>query len=457
MSVTGLYLHDAALAVASGGSLVAAAPSIVLADPSRPLSIGQPGRDVARLTPRLVSTEHWALLARQAGRATPETIAVCRAELARRIDTTLRSAPLQCAVSAQYDGALGALLAVARLAGIDIGGFHDAAVLAVAASGISASTLVLEIGLAHVSVTRVEVIDGEARRRAAVIRRGVGRLALQQAWLRMIGEAMVLATRFDPLHDAATEQRLYDQLDESAAIAARDGTCRIELATGRELVHVELGRDQFVEAARDIYRSIASALHELRPAGQRVNVLLDEACLDLPGLLECLLEMRGCRILGHSSALVARAATLLSNEPEADGTVSVQRGCRNNLELESAREIDFGGREPMRQIPPSHALWEGRAIALPRRGFLEIGRAPDADGIRLAEGLTGVSRLHCSLHADTEGVTLVPHTPQGTWLNEERVLGRVRVSSGDRLRIGTPGVVIDLIAVGVTSDGTSQG
>jgi predicted component of type VI protein secretion system len=65
--------------------------------------------------------------------------------------------------------------------------------------------------------------------------------------------------------------------------------------------------------------------------------------------------------------------------------------------------------------------------------------------------------LHCSLRGDAEGIVLVPHSPQGTWLNDERVRGRVRLQSGDRLRVGTPGVLIELIAVGGAGHGTTQG
>ena len=39
-----------------------------------------------------------------------------------------------------------------------------------------------------------------------------GWLALQQAWLDLIAAAFVRKTRFDPLHEAASEQRLWDGL-----------------------------------------------------------------------------------------------------------------------------------------------------------------------------------------------------------------------------------------------------
>lgn len=455
MKATGLHWHDAAFALADGGSLVSIAPSIVRADPAAPHTIGQPAKTIARLSPRLVSAEHWAAIARDGQRVTPQVINVARGELAQRIDGPLRARPLQCAVSATYDHALGTLLAIGRLEGLAIGGFHDAAVLAVAATGLQSATLVLELGLAHAAVTRVECGDNEARRHTAVVRRGVGLLALQQRWLRMIAEAMVSATRFDPLHDGASEQRLFDALERAAAHAAESGSCLVELPTAGEPASVELGRDRFVESSADILRGIAGAVRDLRPAGQPVNLLCDESLLQVPGMLEQLAELRECRLLTHSSGLVARAASLLTEQADENGVVTLQRGCPLSTVLEPAREAVGLNRVSVNDRPPTHALWDGRAVALPSRGALEIGRDVGAEGIRLAEGLTGVSRLHCSLRTESGQVTLIPHTAQAIWLNDERVQGRVPVRSKDRLRLGSPGVIIDLIAVGELRDGPS--
>jgi pSer/pThr/pTyr-binding forkhead associated (FHA) protein len=62
-----------------------------------------------------------------------------------------------------------------------------------------------------------------------------------------------------------------------------------------------------------------------------------------------------------------------------------------------------------------------------------VGRAPRADFI-LEAAL--VSRLHCRLEAGTENLEVVDlDSTNGTFVNDKRV-GRARLASGDRLRIG---------------------
>jgi pSer/pThr/pTyr-binding forkhead associated (FHA) protein len=46
------------------------------------------------------------------------------------------------------------------------------------------------------------------------------------------------------------------------------------------------------------------------------------------------------------------------------------------------------------------------------------------------------------------GAVVVDHSRYGTWLNDERVFGRATLRAGDRLRLGRPGVTLELITSG---------
>ena len=452
MRTTGVYLNDAALAVSGWGEPKSVLPSIVHSDPTHPQKIGSPASDVARLTPRLVSADHWTMLMR-AGREVSSGIrSIIRAELRARLAGVSPSGSLQCAVPASLSSeALSVVLALMQQEGFEVGAFHDAASLLVANSGLTGTTIVLEMGLGHVSATRVES-DRDVRRGASTTRYGAGVLALHQCWLQKLAEAMVLHTRFDPLHDGLSEQRLYDGLETAYSTAARTGVAEIALPTGTGVARISFSRDQFAEAASSIYAEALGVLHEHRSAGSRSNIFVDERVVQFPGFLERLASLRGCRVFSYSADLVSRVASDESISAAADGSVSFQRRYSLRPTLDIPTEVDLSEFRSTVDRPPTHALLDGKAVALPS-GILEIGRGLDVDGLRLGEGLAGISRLHCALQGDESGVTLVPYSPQGTWLNEERVRGRVRVCSGDRLRIGTPGVVIELIAVGGADHG----
>jgi pSer/pThr/pTyr-binding forkhead associated (FHA) protein len=65
-----------------------------------------------------------------------------------------------------------------------------------------------------------------------------------------------------------------------------------------------------------------------------------------------------------------------------------------------------------------------------------------------------VSRVHCRLACDAGGAWLEDQSTYGTLLNGERVGGRVALAIGDRLRVGNPGVELELVRV-VDDDGAA--
>ena len=66
----------------------------------------------------------------------------------------------------------------------------------------------------------------------------------------------------------------------------------------------------------------------------------------------------------------------------------------------------------------------------------------------LADSAAGVSALHCVLVREAGAVVVQDRSRYGTFVNGERVAGSAALASGDRLRIGTPGVILELVAVG---------
>jgi hypothetical protein len=448
MRRAGLALDDAALAAALVGA-PQIEPSIVQAAGPQ---AGQSAARVARLTPTQVSTRHWFEVATE---PTPPAAALrsARAELENRLGADRDAASWCIAVPPLFDArSLSQVLAVLRAARVDVSAFVDAGAAVAAGLDLRRSAIVLDIGLHHLAATRVDVDEGEMRRRSALLRTRGGLMALYDGALRLISDGMVLRTRFDPLHDAENEQSLYDQLPGWLATVSAEGSVRVGLDARGERFEVELSRDQFVERAMPFYRELIAIVHELRPAGAALTIVLPELALHLPGLVESLNEFHGCELRVAPLGLAARAAQRIAVERTESGVVRLLRGVpRFEPPVLDAEEDQASGRiAPLsedRAAPPTHLLWSGRAWELTGRA-LPVGRAPGAQGLSLPDGLAGVSRLHCTLRDDGEGIVLVEHSRYGTLVNGERVAGRVRLRAGDVVRVGDPGVELPLIAVG---------
>jgi hypothetical protein len=96
---------------------------------------------------------------------------------------------------------------------------------------------------------------------------------------------------------------------------------------------------------------------------------------------------------------------------------------------------------------PTHLLLGPLARALTANPLV-VGTAPPEDGrgLRLDGETAGISRAHCRLFEAGGEVVLEDLSKYGTFLNGERVVGRVVVAPGDRVRVGSPGRELLLIA-----------
>jgi predicted component of type VI protein secretion system len=81
---------------------------------------------------------------------------------------------------------------------------------------------------------------------------------------------------------------------------------------------------------------------------------------------------------------------------------------------------------------------------------LVVGTAPPAGarGLRLEGATAGVSRAHCRFFESAGESVVEDLSTWGTFVNGERVAGRVVLVAGDKVRVGSPGIELVLIAAG---------
>jgi hypothetical protein len=95
---------------------------------------------------------------------------------------------------------------------------------------------------------------------------------------------------------------------------------------------------------------------------------------------------------------------------------------------------------------PTHLLLGHLARPLTAEPLV-VGTAPpeDSRGLRLDGETTGISRAHCRFFEAGGEVVLEDSSSYGTFVNGERVVERVVVVAGDRVRVGSPGVELLLV------------
>ena len=446
-----IELDDRAVSFARDGLVLSSAPSAVWDGSTGDL----PGANAwsgLRRHPTAASTRHLGSLLSQPV-AADRTVALVAAELVRRL---VAQAPtpeerIWMAVPARASTqGLSAMLAIARNLSLPVDGFVDSAVAAVAALGLERSAIVLEVGLHHAAATYIDRDGAQVRRRRTAMTERGGLMSFYQGWLELVSTTMVKRTRFDPLHDAATEQHLFDSLAGWAREAADQGSANAVLTKGAERFEVALTRDQFAQAAQSLHCELVRMLHELRPAGAPVVLVVPEVIGHLPGLRAELEQFVDCELVSLPDGFAALATSRL-DLPQAASADPVRLLRRLPVSVQQDAAVPVS-RELLsslhgRSVAPSHLLLNGQVYALGAESIV-IGRLPAGPRtIALPDGLAGVSRRHCTLAPEGDDLILVDHSSFGTFVNGERVAERVRVRAGDRVRLGDPGVELTLVRV----------
>ena len=173
---------------------------------------------------------------------------------------------------------LGLLLGITEAAGFAVAGIVESSV-AVGATLPPGTYHFAESCLEQTLVTALEV---DATRASRIAQRAVaesGFLALERAVLEVIVAAFLQESRFDPLHDGATEQLLHDQLAEWLALLARREEISLVI-THRGVRHLAtLQRAAVAEALAPHRVALMQACGD-GPA------LLDDRLARFPGLLD---------------------------------------------------------------------------------------------------------------------------------------------------------------------------
>ncbi len=448
MTAVAIEVVDAGLVPARDGTVAEPSPGVALLDVGG-IVVGREAAAQMRLKPVQAFDRFWSDLSIDP-LPRPVPAARSRADLAHA-----HLARLWSEVAAEGDEALfvvpgtlrspelGLLAGIAEAAGIPVAGYVDLAVAACAPLQAHASVLHLDLQLHQAVLTELggDEVIGRLRLEAAP---RVGLRALQSAWAQLVAEAMVRRTRFDPLHQAVTEQQLHDRLPAWLATLAGAEAVDVEIEASAGTFSVSLRRDQFAFAAEAYYSQLLDLVQSARRAGEAATLVLSPRATLLPGFAaRCAAgaEVEVVSLAEGAAAIGALERRDLIESRAAPALVTALP--RTGLARQAARRAGT-----VQGTAPTHVVFGGKAHALGSEPLC-VGRAPRGERtLAVGEAHAGISQEHCTLIAEDGRVRVRDHSRYGTWLNGARVTGEAALAAGDRLRLGTPGVLLELVAVG---------
>ena len=449
MSVVAAHINDAGITVLDSKRILYREPGFALLDDDQ-LTTGNQAYAAARVKPRRIQHHYWSKLV-TTPLADQRFRHLSAADLAsHQLEQMWR--PL----ASDYDKViivvppymstdnLGLLLGIASEIKLPVIAMVDSAVAATRREYKNAVPVHIDISLHSTSLTRLAQ-PGRTQIERVEILDSCGTYALYDAWIRVVAQAFVQQSRFDPLHTAQTEQMLLNRLGGWLATACSGKTVKLELEYGNLSHEAEIESLELIGAAAPIYQSIASKLRSLYRAEDLPAIQLSDRLARLPGLADMLKARVGGEVFLLEPGATARGA-LARCRDQADSESGI--GLIRQLPWDqTAVEVRSEQLEEEHSARPTHLLFEHMAY--------RIDESPLVLGSQIAEGertiplpaeMPGISRRHCSIRNQNGQRILEDHSRYGTFLNGHRIDGSAVLQVGDTLRLGSPGHELQLIA-----------
>ena len=464
MSLLGLELSDAGILVAGAepagllkidGNSVES-PGFALPGKNR-LIVGKAAEKKAHLYPRQVFNQFWDQLSieplEQPNRYAQNHAEIAFAHFARIWETVKHHGKeMIIGVPGFYTREhLGFILGIARELGMPVRGFVPLAIAAVPQRLPDGLLLHLDLHLHRFEVTRLERA-AQFSRKESISAEGYGLRKLYRRWVDAVAEEFVRSTRFDPLHRAATEQELYDRLPGILRQLYRDTDVYFEMAGGSKAYHVTLTRDLFYRTAAPVFeemRRLVSRFYERHAkAAAGPGLLLTDRIARLPGIKDVLAEIENCSLIelepGAGALGILKFAGLLLEQPAGSSApflTSRPLPDDGSISYEDPQN-DAGG-----QQHPTHILYRHLAYPITEKPLIiGLEKAAGESGIQIKGRIAGVSRKHCTIQLLGNQVVLNDHSTHGTFVDEIPVNGQTKLLLGQKVRVGTPGETLNLIA-----------
>jgi hypothetical protein len=454
MTILAIELNDAAIAVARLGGLVAVEPGCAI-EAGESIAFGDVALRSSRLRPRDANDRYWAdlgisQLARPLSRAR-SAADLAHAQLLQLWQRFGQAADeVLLAVPGSFDREkLALLLGIASACEMPVAGLVDAAVATCDCPYPGWDSVHVEahlhgFGLTRIGLTQRGSIDAPSVEAFEMLNQ-IGVAQLRERWARSIAAAFVAQTRFDPLSDGKTEQRLFDSLPAWLEAFGSLPSATVEFDLGETTRRIQVARKDIVAEAADAYDLLANRVAMARRPGRGLAVRVGSVLAGLPGATERLRRIAGVRVVELPAGAGALGALACANDVRSrpGQTTLVKsltwRAPAGRLSALRPDELEDSVSQATHLLirDTAHPIGEGGLnLRLGEAGRLEIieKRSDDRAEFALRRSETGLRLEHAG---DARVLVNARPAESGT-----------RLASGDRLAIAGSAEEAQLITVG---------
>ena len=364
MAIGIIELNDLGIQVSCDDEITIISPGYALIHNSGELSVGADAMNLTRLLPSWTSNHFWNQLntnpipnARDAIRHNAD-LAFAHLEslwedIKERVDSVIFVVP-----SFYSRSSLSLLLGMAEECGIPTAGVVDLPIAASCDQRLRDVSLYLDIHLHRITLTRISNTLNLSRTNDTTVCE-TGMSALLDRWANAVTNQFIQTSRYDPLHNAKSEQELYKQLPDwiTKFKTKRKNLFNLNIDGLKQSVTISI--DQLMPACAPLFPQIIQSIRKQASTNETTTLLLSHRFNKIPGIKDTLDLLEKIDVIELSSNAAIQGAFNHSEKiiSEGDSITHVV-----NLPIKAKSIVG----EPTTKYRGSHLLYHDHATAIGR-------------------------------------------------------------------------------------------
>ncbi|MGI9308580.1 MAG: FHA domain-containing protein [Gammaproteobacteria bacterium] len=331
---------------------------------------------------------------------------------------------------------LGLLLGFATEIGIPVAGLVDSSVAATRHVYEDRRLVHIDAGLHAIGFAQLSQGEDYVGVATSELTTGTGIVALRRAAADFIAQSFVASSRFDPLHDAKSEQQLFTRLEEWLAHLLANEALSAELEFSGNVFKSRLSA---AELARHLGYFCEPMVQRLRAmlGGVPGAIQVTHILANFPGVLEALSSVAEAEVFVLDPGAAGRGA-IARSQHLSNGGAGFRLIKKLPWDQEALAFAKSDASATDTDSAPSHILYQSKVYRLSDRAFSIGTELPAGEHGLVTASSQGISRRHCTLQLSENRVTVNDHSRFGTFLNGHRVDESAVLQAGDVLTVGAP-------------------
>ena len=445
MALNVIELNDRGIKVGDESGIIVQSPGFALVVDDK-LEVGETAEQQARLQPTNSFNKYWHDLNLEPishGNKFRHYADLAYAQLVHLAEVWEINNDVIFAVPGNFSRQqLAILLGLAQQSPFTTVGVVDSALAAAVTAAQSEHIVFADIQLHQVVLTKLAIVNDHLITEGVVQIPGVGNQNFMNLMMQIATDIFIQQCRFNPQHNAESEQQLYNELPKWLLQDVKEKTLQLELKSASAKHTAKLPRATLISSLNEYYKKINEQISAIT-LDNNTQLLLSKALSELPGFQASLNQ--NCSVAIVEDHLVNAACyqyrDIINSSDEGIHLVT-------KFPVESLGPKETESDTPEATDNPTHALFLNRAISI---STIEI-----KNNVQLNGSVPAVKVIVMNIENLPESLGRIDKRSNGVYLNsgeqevflnDKPVTGEQLLVLGDRIRFASDGEEISLIKV----------